>query len=416
MSTHESNAAAAARIERVARESYGRLVAHLAAAWRGVASAEDALAEAFETALKFWPEQGVPKNPTAWLATVARRNLLDLNRRRRVAARSEDQVIQLIEEFATSKDEIEAIPDRRLALMFVCAHPAIETNIRSPLMMQTVLGLDAARIASAFLVAPATMGQRLSRAKAKIRDAAIPFAIPEANEWPDRIGWVLEAIYGAFAIAHDEAFAEDPFGRGLAEEAIWLARVVASLTADEPEPLGLLALFLFIRARSAARRDALGRYVPLLEQDPTKWDSSLIDEAEALLLKARGKKLGRFQLEAAIQSAHCVRRRGVSVAWTAIALLYERLKDFVNSRVVEINRAMAIANADDLKEALALLAAVEVQGELEEFQPFWAAKAELHARAGLRESSRTAYDRAIGLERDPAVREFLLAKRARVAR
>ncbi len=188
MSTHESNAAAAARIERVARESYGRLVAHLAAAWRGVASAEDALAEAFETALKFWPEQGVPKNPTAWLATVARRNLLDLNRRRRVAARSEDQVIRLIEEFATSKDEIEAIPDRRLALMFVCAHPAIETNIRSPLMMQTVLGLDAARIASAFLVAPATMGQRLSRAKAKIRDAAIPFAIPEANEWPDRIG------------------------------------------------------------------------------------------------------------------------------------------------------------------------------------------------------------------------------------
>jgi RNA polymerase sigma-70 factor (ECF subfamily) len=261
------------------------------------------------------------------------------------------------------------------------------------------------------------MGQRLSRAKAKIRDAAIPFAIPDANEWPDRIGWVLEAIYGAFAIAHDEAFAEDPFGRGLAEEAIWLARVVASLTADEPEPLGLLALFLFIRARSAARRDALGRYVPLLEQDPTKWDSSLIDEAEALLLKAaRGKKLGRFQLEAAIQSAHCVRRRGVSVAWTAIALLYERLKDFVNSRVIEINRAMAIANADDLKEALALLAAVEVQGELEEFQPFWAAKAELHARAGLRESSRTAYDRAIGLERDPAVREFLLAKRARVAR
>ena len=415
MSTHESNAAAAARIERVARESYGRLVAHLAAAWRGVASAEDALAEAFETALKFWPEQGVPKNPTAWLATVARRNLLDLNRRRRVAARSEDQVIQLIEEFATSKDEIEAIPDRRLALMFVCAHPAIETNIRSPLMMQTVLCLDAARIASACLVAPATMGQRLSRAKAKIRDAAIPFAIPEANEWPDRIGWVLEAIYGAFAIAHDEAFAEDPFGRGLAEEAIWLARIVASLTADEPEPLGLLALFLFIRARSAARRDALGRYVPLLEQDPTKWDSSLIDEAEALLLKARGKKLGRFQLEAAIQSAHCVRRRGVSAAWTAIALLYERLKDFVNSRVVEINRAMAIANADDLKEALALLAAVEVQGELEEFQPFWAAEAELHARAGLRESSRTAYDRAIGLERDPAVREFLLAKRARVA-
>ena len=284
-------------------------------------------------------------------------------------------------------------------------------------MMQTVLGIDAARIASAFLVAPATMGQRLARAKTKIRDAAIPFAIPDADDWPDRIGYVLEAIYGAFAIAHQEAFAEDPFGRGLADEAIWLARVVVSLAGDEPEPLGLLALFLFIHARLAARRDALGRYVPLSEQDPARWDDCLIDEAEGLLLRAAQRRtLGRFQLEAAIQSAHCLRRRGAPVAWPAIAMLYERLGEFVRSRVVEINRAMAIANANGLREGLALLAAVEVQGDLEEFQPFWAAKAELHARAGLKESSSAAYDRAIGLERDPAVRAFLLANRARTVR
>ena len=305
MTADEKNTTAS-HVERVARESYGRLLAHLAAAWRDVASAEDSLAEAFESALKSWPERGVPENPTAWLAAVARRNLLDQLRRRRVAARSEEHVVRKLEDLAATNAEAEAIPDRRLALMFVCAHPAIDANIRAPLMMQTVLGIDAARIASAFLVAPATMGQRLARAKAKIRDAAIPFAIPDANDWPERIGWVLEAIYGAFSIAHDEAFAEDPFDRGLADEAVWLARVVASLISAEPEPLGLLALFLFIQARRGARRDSLGRYVPLSMQDPTKWDASRINEAETLLLSAAQRKtLGRFQLEAAIQSAHC---------------------------------------------------------------------------------------------------------------
>ena len=417
MSAAERTTAVASGVERVARESYGRLLAHLAAAWRDVAAAEDALAGAFEAALKYWPERGAPDNPTAWLAAVARRNLLDQLRRRRVAARSEDQVIRQLEDLAASDGEAEEIPDRRLALMFVCAHPAIDANIRAPLMMQTVLGIDAARIASAFLVAPATMGQRLARAKAKIRDAAIPFAIPDAQDWPDRIGWVLEAIYGAFAIAHDEAFADDPFGRGLAQEAIWLARVVVFLNADEPEGLGLLALLLFIQARRDARRDALGRYAPLSEQDTTNWDAALIDEAEALLLRAAQRHApGRFQLEAAIQSAHCIRRRGVPVAWPAIAMLYERLGDFVPSRVVEIHRAMAIANAGKLSEGLARLAAVEADGDLEQFQPFWAAKAELCARAGRKDGATAAYDRAIGLERDPSVREFLLAKRAEAAR
>ena len=417
MSGGERNGAVAASVERVARESYGRLLAHLAAAWRDIASAEDALAEAFESALTFWPERGAPANPTAWLAAVARRNLLDQARRRRVALRSEDQVIRQLQELAPARDDPDAVPDRRLALMFVCAHPAIDANIRAPLMMQTVLGLDAARIASAFLVAPATMGQRLTRAKAKIRDAGIPFAIPDADAWAERIGWVLEAIYGAFAIAHDEAFAEDPFGRGLADEAIWLARVAVSLMADEPEPLGLLALFLFIQARRDARRDACGGYLPLLEQNPAEWDASLIDEAEALLLRAaRRKTLGRFQLEAAIQSAHCARRRGTPVDWPAIRMLYQRLGDFADTRVVDINRAIALANAQGLAEGLALIARVEEQGGLEEFQPFWAAKAELHARAGLKDSSAAAYDRAIGLQRDQAVRAFLLAKRADLAR
>ena len=416
MSGGSRTIAAAAAAKRIARESYGRLLAHLAAAWRDIASAEDALAEGFEAAVTFWPERGVPENPTAWLATVARRRLLDHARRRRVAAESEEHVIRQIEELTSAEGDPEAIPDRRLALMFVCAHPAIDPIVRAPLMMQTVLGIDAARIASAFLVAPATMGQRLARAKANIRDAGISFAIPDVDDWAERIGWVLEALYGAFAIGNDEAFADDPFGRGLAEEAIWLARVVVSLTAGEPEPLGLLALFLFIHARRDARRDALARYIPLSEQDPAMWDASAVEEAETLLFRAADRKTaGRFQLEAAIQSAHCVRLRGASVAWSAIAKLYERLGDFVHSRVVDVNRAIAVANARSLPEGLAIVAEIEAGGDLEEFQPFWAAKAELHARAGFKDSSRAAYDRAVGLERDPAVRDFLLMKRSELA-
>lgn len=412
MSEAGPESATAARAEEIARESYGRLLAHLAAAWRDVTAAEDALAEAFESALKFWPERGVPRNPTGWLAVVARRKLLDQARRRRVARQSEGEVIRQIDELSAAEDDPEAIPDRRLALMFVCAHPAIDPAVRAPLMMQTVLGIDAVRIASAFLVAPATMGQRLTRAKAKIRDAAVPFSIPEGEARIERIGWVLEAIYGAFAIAHDEAFAEDPFGRGLAGEAIWLARVVVALTAGEPEPLGLLALFLFVHARRDARRNASGRYVPLSEQDPTRWDAPMLDEAEALLFRAsRARAPGRFQIEAAIQSAHCVRRLGRPVDWAAVAMLYQHLTGFAGSRVVEVNRAMAVANAGGLEDALALIAAIEAAGDLKEFQPFWAAKAELHARAGARESASAAYDRAIGLERDPAVRDFLIARR-----
>ena len=415
MTQSERNAAASnasVSAERIARESYGRLLAHLATKWRDVASAEDALAEAFEAALTNWSERGVPENPIAWLATVARRKLLDQARRRRVATESEEHVIRQIEELTSNEPESLAIPDRRLGLMFACAHPAVDPNIRAPLMMQTVLGIDAAHIASAFLVPPATMGQRLSRAKTKIRDAGIPFVVPDADDLGERIGWILEALYGAFAIANDEAFAEDPFGRGLADEAIWLGRVVVNLTDGEPEPLGLLALFLFIHARRAARRDAYGRYIPLSEQLPAHWDDTLVSEAEALLFDAAEKKsVGRFQLEAAIQSAHCARRRGIAVAWAAIAKLYERLGDFSNSRVVEVNRAIAVANADCLAKALALIASIESEGDLAEFQPFWAAKAELHARAGLKDSARAAYDRAIGLERDPAVRDFLQNKR-----
>ena len=230
--------------------------------------------------------------------------------------------------------------------MFACAHPAIEESVRAPLMLQTILGLDAAAIASAFLVSPAAMGQRLTRAKAKIRLAGVPFKIPEREDLPERLGVALEAIYAAFSHGWAEAFSDDPRGRNLAEEAIWLGRVVVSLTPNEPEAMGLLALMLYAHARREARRDALGRYVPLSDQAVERWDQAAIEEAEGLL-KAAGAlgAPGRFQLEAAVQSAHAARRLTGTTDWEAIAVLYDALFALTASPVVAVNRAAAVAHA-----------------------------------------------------------------------
>jgi RNA polymerase sigma-70 factor, ECF subfamily len=371
------------------------------------------LSEAFAAALQEWPLSGVPKNPAGWLAVAARRRLVDAGRRRRSAETASDDLRLMDDELReASESSAEAIPDRRLALMFVCAHPAIEASIHAPLMLQTVLGLDAAAIASAFLVAPATMGQRLSRAKAKIRLAGVPFRVPERVDLAERLDAVLDAIYAAFSFGWGEAFG-DSRGRDLAHEAIWLARVAASLAPDQPEALGLLALMLFADARRAARRDATGRYVPLGAQDIARWDASAIDEAETILhCAAAFKAPGRFQLEAAIQSAHAARRHSGAVDWSAIMTLYDGLFAITGSPVVAVNRAVAAAQARGADAGLALLEAVETDGDLAEFQPFWAAKAELCARAGRVEDALNAYARAAGLETDPAVRAFLMERRA----
>ena len=254
--TREAEARAAAA--RVARESYGKLVAYLAAGSRDVPGAEDALADAFSAALAVWPVQGVPLNPEGWLATAARRRLIDAARRRRSAEAASDALTLIDADLKEAAEATASIPDRRLALMFACAHPAIEELIRAPLMLQTILGLDAAAIASAFLVSPAAMGQRLTRAKAKIRLAGVPFKIPEREDLPERLGVALEAIYAAFSHGWAEAFSDDPRGRNLAGEAIWLGRVVVSLAPNEPEAMGLMALMLYAHARREARRDAQG--------------------------------------------------------------------------------------------------------------------------------------------------------------
>ena len=393
--------------ETVARRSYGKLVAFLAARARDVAAAEDALSEAFVSALTDWPQNGCPSNPEAWLLTVARRKMIDLARRRRHGEAASERLQHLAEGLDAAATDAE-IPDRRLALMFACAHPAIEAGIRAPLILQVVLGLDAKLIASAFLTSPAAMGKRLVRAKNKMRQAGIPFRVPECEELPGRLEAVLDAIYAAFTEGWTDPGATDVVRRGLTEEAFFLSRLVAELLPEEPEALGLLALMLHAEARRHARRNGDGEYVPLADQDTALWDWRMIVEAEALLRRASALgSIGRYQLEAALQSAHVYRRCAGQANWEAVVQLYDALSTLTGSPVVAINRALAIAESHGAGEALDALQEAAADARLTEYQPYWAARAELLTRTGAHGEARHAYEMAIGLERDPAVRRFL---------
>jgi predicted RNA polymerase sigma factor len=397
-------------IERVARESYGRLVAYLCSHTRDVASAEDALSNALIAALTTWPRDGVPQNPEAWLLTAARHSLIDLVRHRRVAEASEPTLLLLREE---SKEAIMSakFPDERLKLLFVCAHPAIDPAMHTPLMLQTVLGLDAIRIAQAFLVSPTTMGQRLVRAKTKIRDSGIRFAIPQEDELPQRLDAVLEAIYAAFGIGWNDMAGVDQRGRDLAEEAIWLAHVLLQLMPREAEVRGLLALMLHCEARRAARRGPDGRYIPLSEQDTQHWSLPLIDEAERHLADASTRaRAGRFQLEAAIQSVHAERVRSGRTEWAAIVLFYEQLMRISPTLGARIGYAAALGEANGPQAGLAALDRIGREA-VSGYQPYWAVRAHLLQRLDKTSEAADAFDRAIGLAEDPAVRRFLLQKR-----
>ena len=389
--------------ELAARVSYGRLLAYLAARWRDVARAEDALGDALLAALETWPRTGVPDTPVAWLLTAARRRLVDGARHAGVAAAAEADLKVMLDERADASPA--AFPDERLALLFVCAHPAIDEAARTPLMLQTVLGLDAARIASAFLVAPATMSQRLVRVKAKIREAGIRFEMPVPGELAARLDAVLEAIYAAYGSGWEDVAGADPRRRGLAEEAIWLGRLVARLRPDEPEAQGLLALMLHCEARRAARRDAAGAYVPLGFQDLRRWSRPMIEEAEEVLAgAARLKAAGRFQLEAAIQSdaeIHRLRR----------SLLYEGLLRHAPTIGARVAHAAALGEARDDEAGLAALDAIPPD-EVATYQPYWALRGHMLKALGRAAEAGEAYERAIGLSEDPAVRAFLLGRRA----
>jgi len=402
-----------------ARDSYGRLLALLAASTSDLAGAEDALADAFERALRTWPSQGVPSHPDAWLLTVARNRLRDQWKsaqvRRAVPLDAGCDALAHVDDI-----DVDAIPDRRLELMLVCAHPAIERAVRTPLMLNTVLGFTAEQVGRAFSVPPSTMATRLVRAKKRIKVAGIPFRVPDRADLPARMASVLEAVYGAYVID----WATGPQARrlpseALPSEALHLAEVLATLVPGDPEVRGLAALIELSAARAPARVDAGGRFVPLADQDPSLWDPDLISRAHEHLRAAHARgQLGRFQLEAAIQAVHCARGRDVTTDWPALLTLHRILHSVAPSLGSSAALAAVTAEVDGPVAGLATLDALlaEAGPSARLFQPAKATRAHLLDRLGRQQEAVAAYDSAISLTQDPAERQYLEHCRERARR
>jgi predicted RNA polymerase sigma factor len=401
----------------IARQSYGRLLALLASRSGDLAGSEDALAEAFAQAVETWPkpDKGVPANPEAWLMAVAKNRQLDALR-----SAAHQTSVPLIEEevedvLITDVDH-DAIPDERLKLLFVCAHPAIDSALRAPLMLQTVLGLEADAIGAAFLVPTATMAQRLVRVKRKIKDAGIPFETPSQSDMPARLESVLEAIYGAYSVGWQDWLGSiEQSSRGpddsIAEEARYLANLLAQLLPEEPEVLGLASYVALASSRRNARFDSLGNFVPLDQQDTSLWNSDRITFGETLLQTASNMgNFGRFQLEAAIESVHIDRRRNGNTDWASLTLLYEGLLGLAPTVGAAVARAVAVGHAQGYVQGLAALEQIP-EDMLTHFQPAWVAKAHLLEMGGDLVDALSAIGSAIELTKDAKLREYLLGKR-----
>ena len=400
-------------VEQVARTSYGRLLALLASRDGDISAAEDALADAFERAIVTWTISDVPTNAEAWIYTVARNRLRDRARSAAVRTSVTLDVVDLGEE-PCDGFSIDEIPDRRLALMFTCAHPAIDPLIRTPLMLQTVLGLDAERIADAYVVPRPAMAQRLVRAKRRIRDAHIPFRIPDRAEMPSRLTAVLEAVYGAYAIDW-RAVSGTTLRDSLSGEALYLAELLAELLPNEPEALGLAALLCLSSSRTPARVGPSGEHIPLDEQDLSRWDAVAIARGETYLRRAHAfHQIGRFQLEAAIESAHCARAKTGRTDHEALLALYDALLRVAPSLGAQVARAAVIAELDGHEAGLAALNDISSAG-IERFQPAWATRAHLLAQAGNPADAARAYKKAISLTTDATTRTWLRDRAARVS-
>ncbi|MFV2052593.1 RNA polymerase sigma factor [Aliiroseovarius sp. YM-037] len=389
----------------------GRLLAALIASVRDFQLAEDSLQDAVTSALDHWGRSGVPRNPAGWLMQVARRKAIDRIRRgRSFDAKSAEYAALLELDQRDAEDEAgHHIPDHRLRLIFTCCHPALDLKTRVALTLRTLGGLTTPEIARAFLDRESAMAQRLSRARHKIAKAGVPFQIPDADILPERLHSVLTVIY----LIYNEGYAATA-GAGqvrldLCEEALFLARLMARLSPDEPEVHGLLALILFTHSRRNARQNADGAYVPLEEQDRKLWDHALIAEGHAVLDGTKGiARPGPFLIQAAISALHCDAPQAADTDWPQIVALYRRLVTLDASPVVKLNHAVALSNLNGPEAALPMLD--QLAEEMAGYQPFHAAQADLFRRSKQPERAKTAYQKALSLTQVECERAFLQAR------